>query len=51
MRFALVTILAMAAGPAAADQVADLIAGTIKECRGCDLREANFKKADLTGSI
>ena len=47
--FLVATLLTLAALPAAADQVADLISGKIKECRGCDLTGANFKKADLSG--
>ena len=49
MRIVLAATLAMMAGPVFADQVADLLAGTIKECRGCDLQGANFKKSDLSG--
>ena len=45
---AAVALLCMAS-PVLADKVDDLIAGTIKECRGCDLQGANFKKADLAG--
>ena len=41
--------LVLMATPVFADQVADLIAGTVKQCRGCDLHGANFKKADLAG--
>ena len=41
--------LVLMASPVFADQVADLIAGTVKQCRGCDLHGANFKKADLAG--
>ena len=42
-------LVVLAAGPAFADQVADLISGKIKACQGCDLHDANFKKADLAG--
>ena len=49
MRMVMAAALALMATPVFADQVADLIAGTIKECRGCDLHGANFKKADLSG--
>src|SRR3569833_410623 len=43
------TLVFLTASPVFADQVADLIAGTIKQCRGCDLHGANFKKAELGG--
>src|SRR5690348_14970458 len=42
-------VLALLAAPSFAGEVEDLIAGTLKECRGCDLQGANFKKADLAG--
>ena len=32
--------------PVLADPVQDLITGVRKDCRGCDLRGANFKKAE-----
>src|SRR3569833_3982895 len=35
--------------PALSDPVQDLFSGSRKECRGCDLHDANFKKADLSG--
>ena len=36
---------------AIAGPVEDLISGARTECRGCDLQNANFKKADLAGTI
>src|SRR5262249_30366887 len=38
-----------AAGPEAG-QREDFLAGQIKECPGCDLSGANFKRRDLTGA-
>jgi Pentapeptide repeats (8 copies) len=35
---------------ARADQREDFLAGRVKECPGCDLSGANFKRRDLTGA-
>ncbi len=55
-RFPAVAFLAVAvvtAYPSAraeAGQREDFLAGHIKECPGCDLSGANFKRRDLTGA-
>jgi uncharacterized protein YjbI with pentapeptide repeats len=49
MRIALALTFALLAWPAFAGPVEDLISGARTECRGCDLSNASFKKADLSG--
>ena len=49
MKIILALVLALSAPAAAlAGPVEDLLGGTRKECRGCDLTDANFKKAHLS---
>src|ERR1700731_2621987 len=47
---ALATMLALPPGLARADQRADFLGGLTRDCRGCDLSGANFKRHDLAGA-
>ena len=49
MRIALFLLLALVPGVALAGPVEDLKSGARTECRGCDLSNQSFKKANLAG--
>lgn len=48
MRITTFLLIVCLGNPVLADMVEDLKLGLIKSCIGCDLRDINFKKIDLS---